>query len=251
MFNYTASLRLLSQQARSLAVLAALLIGGPSTIYGAEELPVLDLNTPLRMDFSGSWEKDFRRSDNWEDELTRSLRIRQEAAARQRSQPSSGRFRALPPISVGNINLNRGRGRGANIVVLARLTDYISRQSTLQITQTRNEIRIERSGDATLVCGMGNEFIETYSSEHGVEFCGWDRQQLLFQIMLPDDLVIVHRFSVSSDRQLLNLITSISSKGSEPFNLIQAFNRYEAPADEFNCVQTLSRGRVCSQLTPR
>jgi len=29
-----------------------------------EDLPVLNLDNPLRMDFSGSWEKDFRRSDN-------------------------------------------------------------------------------------------------------------------------------------------------------------------------------------------
>lgn len=224
-----------------LALLAAELNGQTS-----EPLPVLDLNQPIRMNFSGSWEKDFRRSDNWEDELGRTMRIRQEAATRQSTQTRS---RSLPPISVGNIKLPRSRGRGANIVDVARLAEYISRQSLIEISQTRDEIRIERRGEAALVCGIAYGVTETFSNQHGVELCGWEGQQLVFQIMLPDDLVIWHRFSVSSDQQLLNLITSISSKGGAPFNLIQAYNRYDvpAPSTEFECRQTLSRGRVCSQ----
>ena len=45
-------------------------------------------------------------------------------------------------------------------------------------------------------------------------------------------------------------MTSISHKGSAPFNLIQAFNRYDAGADNLNCVLTVTRGRMCSQLSP-
>ncbi len=212
-----------------------------------DSLPQLDLELPLRLDFSGSWEKDFRRSDNWEDELSRTMRIRQEAAARQQSSPGSTRIRSTPPISIGNVNLPRNRGRGANIIDLARLAEYVSRQNTLQITQTREEIRIERNGEAALICGTEYELQETFANQHGVEVCGWDGQQLLFQIMLPDDLIIMHRFTVSSNNQVLNLLTSVYSKGGEPFNLIQAFNRYQAPRDEFNCIQTLSRGQVCNQ----
>lgn len=214
---------------------------------GQDSLPQLDLDLPLRLDFSGSWEKDFRRSDNWEDELSRTLRIRQESAIRQQSSPGSSRIRSTPPISIGNINLPRSRGRGANIVDLARLAEYISRQSTIDIVQTRDEIRIERNGEAALICGVEYDLQETFANEHGVEVCTWDGQQLVFQIMLPDDLVIMHRFTVSSNQLVLNLLTSIYSKGGEPFNLIQAFNKYQAPADEFNCIQTLSRGQVCNQ----
>jgi hypothetical protein len=62
----------------------ASLAGLPNLIFSAEEkLTILDLDKPLRLDFSGSWEKDFRRSDNWRDELNRTMRIRQEAAQRQ------------------------------------------------------------------------------------------------------------------------------------------------------------------------
>lgn len=227
--------------------LAVCLASLPAVAQDDDQLTVLDLDQPLRLDFGGFWEKDYRRSDNWQDELTRKMRLRQEAAARQGGNPGAAARVSVPPISIGNINLNGGRGRGANIVDLARLAEYISRQTTLRIDQTRDEIRIERRGDSSLVCGTGWQVVQTFTSSYGVEACGWDGQQLVFQTMLPDDLIVVHRFSVSSDGLLLNLITSVISKGSESFDLRQAFNRYDAPRAEFDCEQTLSRGRVCSQ----
>lgn len=238
-----------SRSGRSLYRLAAagLALLFSAAAYSQDSLPQLDLDLPLRLDFSGSWEKDFRRSDNWEDELNRTLRVRQESAARQQSSPGSSRIPSLPPISVGNVNLPRTRSRGANMVDLARLAEYISRQNTIEIVQTRDEIRIERSGEAALVCGVEYALQRTFSSEHGVEVCGWEGQQLVFQIMLPDDLIIMHRFSVSSNQQVLNLLTSVYSKNGEPFNLRLAFNKFQAPRDEFNCIQTLSRGQVCNQ----
>ena len=227
--------------------LAVCLASLPAVAQDDDQLTVLDLDQPLRLDFGGFWEKDYRRSDNWQEELTRKMRLRQEAAARQGGNPGAAARVSVPPISIGNINLNGGRGRGASIVDLARLAEYISRQTTLRIDQTRDEIRIERRGDSSLVCGTGWQVVQTFTSSYGVEACGWDGQQLVFQTMLPDDLIVVHRFSVSSDGLLLNLITSVISKGSESFDLRQAFNRYDAPRAEFDCEQTLSRGRVCSQ----
>ncbi|MFK7863166.1 MAG: hypothetical protein AB8B95_02960 [Pseudohongiellaceae bacterium] len=208
-----------------------------------DELPFLDLETPLRMNFSGSWEKDFRRSDSWQDELNRMMRLRQERANTQRSGAGVG---GGPAVSLGNINLNSGR-RGSSVVDLARLAEYISRQNLLTIVQDRNQVRIEREGEAPLVCGVEDGSQEVFTSVHGSEVCGWEEQHLLFVITLPDDLTITHRFTVSSDRKLLQMVTGISSRGSAPFNLRQAFNRFDAPPDNFNCVQTLSRGNVCSQ----
>jgi len=234
--------------ANSLAsIVAALCLTLSISAFSQDSLPQLDLDLPLRLDFSGSWEKDFRRSDNWEDELSRTLRIRQESATRQQSSPGSSSGRSALPISIGNVNLPRSRGRGANIVDLARLAEYISRHSLIDIIQTRDEISIERNGEAALICGVEYKLQQTFANEHGVEVCAWEGQQLIFQITLPDDLIIIHRFTVSSNQRVLNLLTSIFSKGGEPFNLIQAFNKYEAPRDEFNCIQTLSRGQVCSQ----
>jgi len=225
----------------------AILIVLSNLTFGAEEkLTVLDLNKPLRLDFSGSWEKDFRRSDNWRYELNRKMRMRQEAAQRQTSQ-SPRRNVVQPPISVGSINLPRSSGSTASVVELARLAEYVSRQTTLNITQTLDEIRITRRNDSTLVCGLGYEVIQTFANEFGVEACGWDQQQLVFQTTLPGELSIVHRFNVSSNRKELNLIITINSRNRESFSLVQAFTRYDAPAPDIQCDQTLSRGRVCSR----
>ena len=225
----------------------AILIVLSNLTFGAEEkLTVLDLNKPLRLDFSGSWEKDFRRSDNWRDELNRKMRRRQEGAQRQTSQ-SPRRNVVQPPISVGSINLPRSSGSTASVVELARLAEYVSRQTTLTITQTLDEIRITRRNDSTLVCGLGYEVIQTFANEFGVEACGWDQQQLVFQTTLPGELSIVHRFNVSSNRKELNLIITINSRNRESFSLVQAFTRYDAPAPDIQCDQTLSRGRVCSR----
>ncbi|HJO12354.1 MAG: hypothetical protein QGG67_08885 [Gammaproteobacteria bacterium] len=204
----------------------------------AADLPVLDLDKPIRPNFSGSWEKDFRRSDDWETELNRTIQQIQREAELLSRQSSGGR-------SSGNLRSGR-RGR-SNVVDLARLAEFISRQSTITITQNNNEVRIEREGDAALICGLGEEIMESFSSKHGTEICGWEQRQLVFQISLTDSVTILHRFTVSSNNQSLNLVTSISSGNSTPFNLIQVFQRYDAPPDEFNCEQTLSRGIVCRQ----
>jgi len=209
-----------------------------------DELPKLILDQPLRPIFAGAWEKDFQRSDNWETELDRIMRIRQEAIDRQRRGSSSD-----IAISQGGGGIAGGSGRrrgGANIVDLARFAEYISRQTILNISQTRYEVRIEREGDATLICGVEDGAMSSFSSVHGSEICGWDRQQLVFQTRLPDDLIVMHRFSVSSDGSMLSMVISVSSRGSDPFNLRQTFSKYTAPADEFDCTQTISRGRSCS-----
>ena len=213
----------------------------------ADSLPLLDLDRPIRLNFAGDWEKDFNRSDRWEDELNRLLTIRQERAAQQRSGVT---VRNLPRTSLGNLNLNSLGGRGTSIVNLARLAEYVSRQTTLRIEQDRNEVRIERRGEAPLICTVDHGLRETFSSEHGIEYCGWDGQQLVFIINLPDQLEISHRFDVAAAGDELRLVTSISHRGSAPFNLIQAFNRYDAGADDLNCVLTVTRGRVCSQVAP-
>ncbi len=229
-----------------LSLLLLLLFVNSIELLAQDDLPVLDLNRPLRLDFSGSWEKDFGRSDKWEDELGRMMRIRQEQAALQQTGLGGG---GGPAVSVGNLNLGGGRG-GANIVDMARLAEYISRQTTLNIVQTREHIRIERRGETPLICALEDGPMESFSSPHGNEYCGWDQQQLVFVINLPGELEIRHRFSVSADRENLQMLTSVSSAGSAPFNLRQLFYRYDAPAESFDCVLTLSRGRVCSQVTP-
>lgn len=230
---------------RCLALLASGVMTGVFA-QTSDDLPKLDLDQTLRPIFAGSWEKDFQRSDNWETELERVLLMRREAMERQR-RGSSGDIGISQRAT--NIGSSGGRRGGASVIELARLAEYISRQTTITITQNKFEVRIEREGDATLICSIEDDAMSSFSSAYGSEICGWDRNQLVFQTRLPDDLIILHRFNVASDRQHLSMLISITSRGGEPFNLRQTYNRYDAPDDEYNCTQTLSRGRVCSQTS--
>ncbi len=150
----------------------------------------------------------------------------------------------------GPIGMSGSRRNVGNLIAHARLAELITRPTTMRIVQSDNEVRIERPGDAALVCGTANVDADNFQSPHGTEYCGWDRQQLVFQIVLADGVYIEHRFSVDPGGESLSMLTSVSSRGSLPFNLISFYNAYDAPEDGIHCVQTLSRGRVCSALSP-
>jgi len=210
-----------------------------SSTFAAEDPIAQGRSARLRPNFEGSWEKDFGRSDKWDVELQRT--IDQLNRAMERSQ---GRGDG------GSIGLNSPRRGAGNLIAHARLAELITRQTTIRIVQTDAEVRIERPGDAALICSTVNSEDDTFNSPHGREYCGWDRQQLVFQISLAEGVYIEHRFSVDPSGESLSMLTSISSRNSQPFNLITFFNAYDAPEDGIHCVQTLSRGRVCSARNP-
>lgn len=193
---------------------------------------------PLRPNFEGSWEKDFSRSDKWDDELQRTIEQLNREMERSQGRGDSG---------AGISSTRRGVG---NLIAHARMAELITRQTTMRIVQTDDEVRIERQGDAALICSTVNSELNSFQSAHGQEYCGWDRQQLVFQIVLADGVYIEHRFSVDPSGDSLSMLTSVSSRNSMPFNLITFYNAYDAPEDGIHCVQTLSRGRVCSARNP-
>jgi hypothetical protein len=224
-------------------VLALLFLNSvPVALHAADE-PMLrdpaasDSDLPLRPLFAGSWQKDFARSDKWEEEVQRIIDQLNREMQRQQGRGDAG--------AVGMSGSRRGAG---NLVAHARLAELITRQTTMRISQSGNEVRIERQGDAALVCSTLTDIENTFSSAHGSELCGWDRLQLVFQIMLAEGVLIEHRFSVDPSGEELSMLTSVSSRGSTPFNLMTFYTRYEAPEEGINCVQTLSRGLVCSAL---
>lgn len=190
---------------------------------------------PLRPYFAGSWQKDFARSDKWEDEVQRVIDQLNREMQRQQGRSDGG--------AVGMSGSRRGAG---NLIAHARLAELITRQTTMRITQEGDEVRIERQGDAALTCSTLTDIEDTFSSAHGSELCGWDRLQLVFQIILAEGVLIEHRFSVDPSGEELSMLTSVSSRGSMPFNLMSFYTRYDAPGDGINCVQTLSRGLVCN-----
>ena len=204
----------------------------PDSLPGASNKP----------DFSGAWEKDYRRSDDWEERVKQKIsELRREAERQARSVGDRRPRRNTVQIGVPVGN------RKTNIIDLARFTELISRYNDLFITQDGNQIRIKREGEADLICGLDNQISTSSSNQYGIERCGWDNDQLLFRIDLPGDIGVLHRFAISPEGFSINVHTRVSSGNSQAFDLFQYFNRYEAPVEQYQCRQTLSRGKVCHQ----
>lgn len=194
-----------------------------------------------RPDFSGSWELNYRLSDDWQRQLERKIaKLRRDAEVRARQSRREPRL--------GQLNL--GRGRGGNIIDLARFTDTITRHNTFSITQDQQGVKIEREGDANLICHSGEQSLRS-SNEFGAEVCAWDQNRLVFKIVLNQGTVIYHRFLIANDRQSINLQTRVSHQGSDAFDLVQTYDRYQEKNRPYHCQQTLSRGKVCSLRTPQ
>ncbi len=207
-------------------------------LFAAEDPIANGRKGPLRPNFEGSWEKDFARSDKWDEELQRTIDQLNREMERSQGRGDSG------------AGYSSSRRNAGNLISHARLAELITRQTTMRIIQTDDEVRIERQGDAALICSTLNSDANSFESPHGQEYCGWERQQLVFQIALADGVYIEHRFSVDPSGDSLSMLTSVSSRNSLPFNLITFYNAYDAPEDGIHCVQTLSRGRVCSARNP-
>jgi hypothetical protein len=129
----------------------------------------------------------------------------------------------------------------------------ITRPDVLTITQDEYEIKIARKDDFTMLC----EFYEGYSkrteSEFGAEVCSWNGNQLVSHLVLPDGLLVSHRFTVATNGMSLQVSTTISSNASRvPFTVNRVYSKFEPPESGFNCMETLSMKRVCStgEITP-
>lgn len=184
--------------------------------------------------FTGHWERDFRRSDDWQAKLETRIRQIRKAIARQSSRQGA------------DVGTTAAIANSAHLVDLARFAESITRQSIMQIEQNENTITITRDGDAALICGFNSSINESFSSINGSEICAWDAHQLVFKITLPDRLVVVHRLSLSPNRRLMNMATSVSLGSSTPFSLTRVFQYFEPVDNGLNCDLTVSRGRVCS-----
>lgn len=184
-------------------------------------------------DLSGSWERDYSRGDDIEGVLNSMIR--------QMSRPvpeigsRSGRPMPAPTASIGKV------------VALAQLAEVITRPDVLTISQDDHEIRIARDDDFTLLCEFYDGYARPTESDYGSEVCAWHGQQLVSHLILPDGLLVSHRFTLSTDGNSLQVSTTVASNSSRtPFTVNRVFVKFEPPQSDFNCVETLSMKRVCS-----
>lgn len=181
----------------------------------------------IPVDLSGSWERDYSRSDDIQGALNSTLR------RIYRPQPDS----AYPAPSQ---NLNK-------IVALARFADLITRFDVMTIEQNEHEIRISRKDDFTMLCEFYDGYAKQTKSEFGAEVCTWNGQQLFSYLVLPDDLQVSNRYTLSSDGDSLHVSTTVTSGATRvPFTVNRVYMKFTPPESDFNCIETLSMKRVCS-----
>jgi hypothetical protein len=195
------------------------------------EIPVQQVPGPLPTDFGGHWERDYSRGADANAELRAILR---------RMGPNDPRY----PSGMGPSVSARS---AESIFALARFADEITRHDALTIEQGEREISVERKDDYAILCSFHGGVANEVDSAYGDEICAWDGGELISNLVLPDGLLIRHRFTKSSDGDHLRVTTTVASKASSlPFSIQRFYRRYVPPASDFNCVETLSMKRVCS-----
>jgi len=196
------------------------------------------IDGPMPAYFGGSWERDYTRGDDINRALGEALYGLSRRSSDKRlpvEQRSSG---STVPVS---------EEQRESVFAIARLADQITQPQVLTISQSEHEISVARKDDYAIFCAFYDGLAKNTKSDFGVEVCGWDGEQLVSHMTLPDGLQITHRFTVAQNGQNLRVVTTVKSNSAPvPFTLSRFYTKFEAPTSDFNCVETLSMKRVCS-----
>ena len=193
----------------------------------------------LRVSYEGFWELNLGRSDNIQarlDTLVRELVYRAERQAKGKPDRGGG-------MVIGNAVSNSA----PSVIGLAKMADLITQSQLLEIEQGKNNVIVKRENNFALSCEFFKGSSQPDKSLLGTEICGWDSQQLLFRIFLPEGLSIQHRMSLGSSGDRLNIATTVhSDQVSYPFTLNRVYDRYDPDMGGITCEMTLTRGKVCT-----
>lgn len=190
----------------------------------------------MPVDFGGSWERDYARDD----QVNAVLR---EAYNRLARSTPDQRYPGAPPPGLAAPSSKDTQ----SLFALARLAEEITRPDELTISQNEYEISVARKDDFSLQCAFYDGVATSIENPYGTEICGWDGQQLVSHLILPDGLQVTHRFTISADRQQLRIVTTVASSSSRvPFTIRRFYRKFNRPQSSFNCIETLSMKRVCS-----
>ena len=216
-----------------ISAIACLLVAACSSNQPTIDTSIRSYSGGMPVDLSGSWERDYSRSDDIQGVLNSTLR------RMYRPHPDTGY-----PIPSPN---------SSKVVALARFAEIITRTDVLTITQDEYEIKVARKDDFTMLCEFYEGYAKRTVSEFGAEVCSWNGHQLVSHLLLPDGLLVSHQFTIAADGMSLQVSTTISSNAtSVPFTIKRVYMKFELPESDFNCLETLSMKRVCStgEITP-
>lgn len=202
----------------------------------AHESEFTSFYAPKAVDFSGHWEKNYQASDDLDSKFRLFLFNVQRSVARSSSSQGGA-------ISGGGFGGSRD-----SILGLAQLTEDITKVALLEIEQGDNSIKIDREDNFALTCDYFEEQFVVTDNPFGSEICGWNGEQLIFQLNMLDGLSIRHQITIGPDQQQLNITTTISSSEvSSPFTISNFYQRYAPPEYDYDCIFTITRNNVCTQ----
>ena len=218
-------------------MVAWLLLLGACSQQPTIDSETLSYEGAMPTNIGGSWERDYSRGDD-ATAVLRGLYYQMSRAAQQRAASSP---------YYGNTDVGISAKDASSIQALARLADEITRPDVLTISQNEYEIVVARKDDFAMLCEFYGGVSKGTESVYGSEVCGWDEDQLVSYLTLPDGLTVIHRFTISNDGNHLRVVTTVASTTSRlPFTLSRFYTKFEPSSSEFNCVETLSMKRVCS-----
>lgn len=223
-------------------VAAAVLLTALCACSSPEYRPVESVpDNTIRVSYAGFWELNLGKSDNIQarlDTLVRELVRRAERQAQSQGRSDRGRG-----MTAGNV----GSNSVPSVIGLAKMADLVTQSQLLEIEQGKNTVLVKRENNFALTCEFFKETFKPNETLLGTELCGWDSDQLLFRIYLPQGLSIQHRMSLGSSGDRLNIATTVHSDAvSYPFTLNRVYDRYDPDSGGINCEMTLTRGKVCT-----
>ena len=202
------------------------------------EVTVRNNQSSMRTDLSGLWGRDYFRGDDVNRALEQWFR-------RLRRPAPNLRPAGLPELdNAGVVSSPRDVN---SILALARLADELTRPRYFTISQTENEISVEREDDFDISCQFSGGAAEGPGNAYGQEICGWSGDIFISRLYLPDGLLVSHRYTVHPEGEELHVATTVSLRTTGmSFTLNRFYNKYEQSSSMFNCVDTLSMNRVCT-----
>ena len=220
----------------SLALMALLLAACASQQPVIDEsIKIYDGNVPANL--NGAWERDYSRGDDIQVALTRSINQLRGSTV-DPGYSNDPRYGGGSTISQSQVNA---------LVALARLADLITRPDYFTVVQTDHEMSIERKDDFSIFCEFYDGSARGAVTDYGSEVCGWDGNNFISHLVLPDGLMVSHRFTMGPYGDRMRVITTLSSGTARvPFVLDRFYRKFDPPEAEYNCVETLSMNRVCS-----
>lgn len=226
----------------AVALLAGMLLAACASAPDPQPVAAAPERSGELRDFSGHWEKNYQLSDDFNTRFS----LYAADIRRMLARLNQGDVEALPML--------RGRGLSVEAINgLARFAEELTRMPLLDITQDDALIEIEREDDFALRCAYANLQFVRGANAFGSDLCGWTGDRLQIQMLLDGGLNIAHQFSLSADGSMLNVTTTLSTDDvAVPLVISNFYQRYEPPAEDYNCLLTLTRNTVCNQRgTPR